>query len=236
MSDQNPNDNQNEREEPIVNDKRRIDPETGKVRGEGSAAADAEVESDASGTDSAPAGDEAAEDLPTISEDDLNSLLEEAMQASTASDSQGDAEPEPANEEEHSYLTDLKRVQAEYANFRRRTEREKEELAALSTAKAAKQLLPVLDDLDRADAAGDLPEGSSFQVIASKLRAAIERLGVVRYGEKGEPFDPQQHEAIAQLPNPEVTEATIADVVEVGYRIGDREIRAAKVAVFVPAS
>lgn len=233
MSDQNPNDNQNEREEPIVHDKRRIDPETGKVREQGSAADGGEADAE----------DLAAEDLPTISEDDLNSLLEEAMQASTASDSQGDdadAQPEesaePASDEEHSYLADLKRVQAEYANFRRRTEREKEELADVATAKVAKQLLPVLDDLDRADAAGDLPEGSSVQVIASKLRAAIERLGIVRYGEKGEPFDPQQHEAIAQLPNPEVTEATIADVVEVGYRIGDREIRAAKVAVFVPAS
>lgn len=233
MSDQNPNENQNEHEEPIVNDKRRIDPETGKVREQGS---------DADGGE-ADAENLAAKDLPTISEDDLNSLLEEAMQASTASDSQGDeadAQPdepaEGASDEEHSYLTDLKRVQAEYANFRRRTEREKEELAAVSTAKVMKQLLPVLDDLDRADAAGDLPEGSSFKVIASKLRAAIERLGILRYGEKGEPFDPQQHEAIAQLPNPEVTEATIADVVEVGYRIGDREIRAAKVAVFVPAS
>jgi molecular chaperone GrpE len=227
MGDENPNDNQNEREEPIVNDKRRIDPTTGKVRGQGSA-------------------EETGEELPTISEEELNTLLEVAMSASAASDSkpaadQADdaevvADEEAVQDDPHGYLADLKRVQAEYANFRRRTEREKEELAALATAKAAKQLLPVLDDLDRADAAGDLPEGSPFQVIASKLRASVERLGVERYGEKGEPFDPQRHEAIAQLPNPEVTEATIADVVEVGYRIGDREIRAAKVAVFVPGA
>ena len=142
----------------------------------------------------------------------------------------------PAEDAANPYLDDLRRVQAEYANYRRRTEREKEELAAHSTAKAVKQLLPVLDDLGRARTAGDLEEGTAMRVIADKLVAAIERLGVEQYGAKGEPFDPKHHEAIAQIPNPEVEVETIADVVEAGYRIGEIELRPAKVAVFVPAA
>lgn len=226
MTEQTPNDNQNPNQEPIVHDKRRIDPETGKVR-------DREV------SDS-----ETEADRPTLSEEDLSSLLNEAMKASAASDtapgtdSEGNSaeQSDAANEVENPYLTDLKRVQAEYANYRRRTEQEKEEIADAATAAIALQLLPVLDDLDRAQDAGDLPEGSPLQVIASKLRGSFERLKVERYGEQGEVFDPRIHEAIAQLPNAEVKESVIADVVEVGYKIGDREIRAAKVAVFVPES
>ena len=73
-------------------------------------------------------------------------------------------------------------------------------------------------------------------VIANKLRTAVERLGLTAYGEAGEAFDPQRYEAIAQLPNPSVTTDTVADVVERGYTVGDRVVRVAKAAVFVPAS
>jgi molecular chaperone GrpE len=70
--------------------------------------------------------------------------------------------------------------------------------------------------------------------VAQKLRSGAEKLGVVAFGEKGEKFDPEHHDALVQTPSADVTEATIADVVEKGYRIGERMLRPAKVAVFVP--
>lgn len=179
----------------------------------------------------APAADN-ADDLPTISEDDLRDLLNEAM---TPPATDGD-EPTEAAETESEHLEDLRRVTAEYANYRRRTEREKAELRSHATASLVKQLLPVVDDLGRAKQAGDLEEGSAMRVIADKLLGIIERMGVEAYGATGETFDPTIHEAIAQLPNPEVEVETIADVVELGYRIGEIELRPAKVAVLVPAS
>ena len=136
---------------------------------------------------------------------------------------------------EHALLNDLKRLTAEYANYRRRTEEQRHVEIARAKGEAAKGLLPVLDDLDRAQQHGDLTEGSAFAVIAEKVRAVVERLGVTAYGEKGEEFDPQQHEAIFQQPTAGATTSTILDVVEVGYRLGDVELRPAKVVVAVPA-
>lgn len=136
--------------------------------------------------------------------------------------------------EEHDLVLDLKRVQAEYANYRRRTEEQREVEIARAKGSVAKGMLPVLDDLDRAEKHGDLEEGTPLAAIADKIRTVVARLGVERYGEAGEAFDPQQHEAIFQAPTPGTTEATILEVVEVGYRLGDLELRPAKVVVAVP--
>lgn len=136
---------------------------------------------------------------------------------------------------ESTLLNDLKRLQAEYANYRRRTEEQRQIEADRAKGEAAKGLIPVLDDLDRAAQHGDLVEGTPFAVIADKVRVAVERLGVISYGEKGEEFDPQRHEAIFQQPTPGVTKTTVLEVVEVGYRLGDIELRPAKVVVAVPA-
>lgn len=136
---------------------------------------------------------------------------------------------------ESALLTDLKRLQAEYANYRRRTEEQRHVEIARAKGEVAKGLLPVLDDLDRAAAHGDLAEGTPFFVIGEKVRAVVERLGVVAYGEAGEEFDPQHHEAIFQQPTPGAEKSTILEVVEVGYRLGDVELRPAKVVVAVPA-
>lgn len=136
---------------------------------------------------------------------------------------------------ESALLNDLKRLQAEYANYRRRTEDQREREIERARGEAVKGLLPVLDDLDRATKHGDLVEGTPFAAIGDKVRAVAEKLGVVSYGEAGEAFDPQQHEAIFQAPTPGVTEATILEVVEVGYRLGSVELRPAKVVVAVPA-
>lgn len=136
---------------------------------------------------------------------------------------------------ESALLNDLKRLQAEYANYRRRTEEQREVEIERAKGAVAKGLLPVLDDLDRADKHGDLEEGTPFAAIAEKLRGVAERMGMSTYGEAGEAFDPQQHEAIFQAPTPGVTEATILEVVEPGYRLGTVELRPAKVVVAVPA-
>jgi molecular chaperone GrpE len=136
---------------------------------------------------------------------------------------------------ESALLTDLKRLQAEYANYRRRTEEQREREIERAKGEAVKGLLPVMDDLDRAEKHGDLVEGTPFSAIGEKVRAVAERLGVTSYGTAGEAFDPQQHEAIFQAPTPGVTEPTILEVVEVGYRLGSVELRPAKVVVAVPA-
>ncbi|MCK2030399.1 MULTISPECIES: nucleotide exchange factor GrpE [Microbacterium] len=136
---------------------------------------------------------------------------------------------------ESTLLNDLKRLQAEYANYRRRTEESRQVEIERAKGEAVKGLIPVLDDLDRASQHGDLVDGTPFAVIAEKVRAVVERLGVVSYGEKGEEFDPQRHEAIFQQPTPGVDKTTILEVVEVGYRLGDVELRPAKVVVAVPA-
>lgn len=210
--------NPNENDEPIIRDKRRIDPVTGKVRGDGAA-----------GADSAPA--EPGSGGPTLSDEDLAGLLngDGAEHAPTEA-----AAADRALAEER--LHDLQRLTAEYANYRRRTDQEKEQARDRITADVLRSLLPVLDDFDRAAKHGDLPEGGAIATIVGKLDGILEKQGLEAYGEVGEPFDPKVHEAIAQLPNPDVDRETVADVVERGYRVGDRIVRVAKVAVFVPAS
>lgn len=126
------------------------------------------------------------------------------------------------------------RAEAELENFRRRVERDRQANREAIIAEVVRSLLPVLDDLDRAGVHGDLKEGSAFGLVAQKLRGSVERLGVRRVGEKGEVFDPALHEALMQLPDGELTEETVVDVIEPGYALGDRLIRAAKVAVGVP--
>jgi molecular chaperone GrpE len=136
---------------------------------------------------------------------------------------------------ESALLGDLKRLQAEYANYRRRTEEQREVEIERAKGSVAKGLLPVLDDLDRAAKHGDLVDGTPFAAIAEKLRGVAERMGLETYGVAGEVFDPQRHEAIFQQPTPGATETTVIDVVEVGYRLGSVELRPAKVVVAVPA-
>jgi len=131
-------------------------------------------------------------------------------------------------------LADLQRVTAEYANYRKRTEANREVERERAAMEAAKALLPVLDDLDRAQKHGDLEGEGAFPTIATKLRSAAERLGLRAFGTVGDPFDHNIHEAIFQQPSPDVQVETVADVVETGYTIGSTLVRAAKVVVSVP--
>ncbi|CAN5282093.1 hypothetical protein BH09ACT3_BH09ACT3_11870 [soil metagenome] len=148
----------------------------------------------------------------------------------------GEATAEAASivDQESELLGDLKRVQAEFVNYRKRVDRDRETGRELAIAEVVKSLLPVLDDLDRAEAHGDLEEGPML-VIAQKLRASMEKFGLTTVGEKGDVFDPHLHEALVQVPSPDVTVNTVADVVARGYLLGERLLRPAKVAVSVPA-
>jgi molecular chaperone GrpE len=161
--------------------------------------------------------------------------VDDILNAEQSSDAKTADEAEGALAEEHPYLEDLRRLSAEYANYRKRTEANAQLEKQRAVAAAVTPLLTVLDDLDRAEQHGDLVEGSAFATIAQKIRGTMERLGVESYGEKGEPFDPQLHEAIAQVPVPGTEQQTVLDVIERGYRVGDVELRPAKVAVAVGA-
>ncbi|WP_336659822.1 nucleotide exchange factor GrpE [Leucobacter sp. USHLN153] len=160
----------------------------------------------------------------------------EQSDAARAGEGQGAAAGNDAeSDSDNPYLEDLRRLSAEYANYRKRTEANAERDKQRAIAAAVLSMLPVLDDLDRAEKHGDLTEGSAFAAIAQKIRGTFERLGVEGFGEQGELFDPQLHEAIAQVPVPGTEQQTVLDVVERGYRIGDVELRPAKVAVAVGA-
>ncbi|WP_309066883.1 nucleotide exchange factor GrpE [Microbacterium sp.] len=201
--------------------------------GAGSDAAASGPEPQVNPDSSEAAAAEGSDDDLTV-EDILNAAPADGgpVEDATTPDSNPDAGIADA---ENALLNDLKRLQAEYANYRRRTEEQRHIEIARAKGEAAKGLIPVLDDLDRAQQHGDLAEGSAFAAIAEKVRTVVERLGVVAYGEKGEEFDPQHHEAIFQQPTPGATTSTILEVVEVGYRLGDVELRPAKVVVAVPA-
>ncbi len=128
---------------------------------------------------------------------------------------------------------DMLRAQAELVNFRRRVERDREANREAVVAEVIRSLLPALDDLARAERHGDLAEGP-MTVIAQKIRGGLDKFGLTQIGAKGDVFDPSKHDALVQLPSAEVTVNTVADVIEPGYTIGDRVIRAAKVAVHTP--
>ncbi|WP_255513398.1 nucleotide exchange factor GrpE [Homoserinibacter sp. GY 40078] len=200
--------NDRDDEEPKVHDKRRIDPETGEPREQTPAPA-----ADAPADDKAPEGGDDG-----LSDDDLALLA--------------DAERDLVAE----YREIAARAQADLKNFRTRVERDRAANREAVIAEVIRSLLPVIDDLDRADAHGDLVEGAPLMLVSQKLRAGFERYGLRRVGEVGEPFDPNFHEAVVQVPEEGAEGETVKDIIQTGYALGDRLIRAAKVAVSVPAS
>lgn len=213
-------------DEPRVTDKRRIDPETGQAR---------------PAAPSGAAGEPGAQKIHRkgIDEDghigDADRALLDEEAARLNADAGGAAAAlQQAEQESAERLADLQRATAEFANYRMRVERDREANAELARADAITKLLPVLDDLDLAEAHGDLQAGP-MALIAQKLRTALAGLGLERVGEVGEPFDTAIHEAIAQVPTPGVDGMQVLDVVTVGYKVGDRLVRPAKVAVAVPA-
>jgi molecular chaperone GrpE len=127
---------------------------------------------------------------------------------------------------------DLQRLQAEYVNYRRRVDRDRAVSAQAGIAKAATELLPVLDDIARADQHGELTGG--FKAVADSLTRAMERMGITSFGEVGEPFDPTHHEALMFTQSSDVDEPTATAILQPGYRLGERILRPARVAVTAP--
>ncbi len=150
-------------------------------------------------------------------------------------------EPESASSEtdlidrELEIFQDLQRLQADFVNYRARVERDRGAERQAAIAEAIRAFLPALDDLTRAQQHGDLQDGTPMAAIATKLKNAGDKFGLVSFGAKGDKFDPELHDALVQTPNAGVSQAEVADVIELGYRIGERMLRPAKVAVFVPA-
>ncbi|MFF1839285.1 nucleotide exchange factor GrpE [Streptomyces sp. NPDC058231] len=127
---------------------------------------------------------------------------------------------------------DLQRLQAEYQNYRRRVERDRVTVKEIAVAGLLSELLPVLDDVGRAREHGELVGG--FKSVAESLETTVAKLGLQQFGKEGEPFDPTIHEALMHSYAPDVTETTCVAILQPGYRIGERTIRPARVAVAEP--
>ncbi|WP_375478077.1 nucleotide exchange factor GrpE [uncultured Jatrophihabitans sp.] len=129
---------------------------------------------------------------------------------------------------------DLQRVSAEYANYRKRAERDRLAAGELAIGRALAELLPVVDDLDRAEAHGDLT--GPLKAVADKLEAAFAKLGLVAFGEVGDPFDPALHEAVMHDESDDVALPTCTTVLRPGYKHHERLLRPAMVGVTDPAT
>jgi molecular chaperone GrpE len=124
---------------------------------------------------------------------------------------------------------DLQRLQAEYANYRKRIYRDRDVVITAAKAAVATELLAVLDDIERAEQHGDLT--GAFKSVADKLVATLQRVGLEPFGHDGEAFDPSVHEAVQHTTSPDVSGPTVTAVLRRGYKFGDRLVRAALVAV-----
>jgi len=127
---------------------------------------------------------------------------------------------------------DLQRVSAEYANYRKRVERDRLVVREQALANVLVALIPVLDDIGRAREHGELAGG--FKSVAESLESIVTKLGLVSFGTEGEPFDPTVHEALTHSYSTEVTEPTAVQIWQPGYKVGERVIRPARVAVAEP--
>lgn len=137
-----------------------------------------------------------------------------------------------AKKEAAEYLEALQRERAEFVNFRNRAKKDQETFRQHGIIDVLTALLPALDDIDRIREHSEMDD--SFTAVANKIDKTFEKFGVEKFGEKGETFDPTKHEAVLHKPDAEATEEVVDTVVEAGYRIGDRVIRAARVVVASP--
>jgi molecular chaperone GrpE len=169
---------------------------------------------------------------PTSTEDGEPSLADEATE-SNAEDLLESLLSDIERNLVEEYKDRAARAEAELANFRSRVERDRAANRDAVIAEVIRALLPAMDDLERADSHGDLT-GSPLEIVAQKIRGGFDRFGLATVGVVGEAFDPNRHAAIAQIPTAGATSETVADVIEVGYILGDRLLRPAKVAVAAP--
>ncbi|MFJ6721459.1 MULTISPECIES: nucleotide exchange factor GrpE [unclassified Streptomyces] len=187
-------------------------PEVPTGAGADDAAAEPKAADSSKEDEAAPAGDAAAETLGKET-----ALVAQLDQARTALGER---------------TADLQRLQAEYQNYRRRVERDRIAVKEIAVASLLTELLPTLDDIGRAREHGELVGG--FKSVAESLETAAAKMGLQQFGKEGEPFDPTVHEALMHSYAPDVTETTCVAILQPGYRIGERTIRPARVAVAEP--
>jgi molecular chaperone GrpE len=208
-------DNRNhEPEEPVIRDRRRLDPVTGQVR-----------HPETPGEQSPGGPGAGTDEMPP-------DPFDAAMEAELAGVESLAVELDQARKDANERLEDLRRLQAEYINYRRRVERDREAVRDTAVANALAELLPILDDIGRARDHGDL--SGPFKVVGEGLEQAVAKLGLVKYGEEGERFDPTQHDALMHEYSDEVDEPTCVRILMPGYRFGERIVRPARVAVAEP--
>jgi molecular chaperone GrpE len=129
---------------------------------------------------------------------------------------------------------DLQRLQAEYANYRKRVERDRAVAHESAIGAVLTELLALLDDVDRAEQHGELTGG--FKAVADQLNSITSRIGLEKYGTAGEAFDPQIHEALMHDESADVAVATATKILQPGYKYKERILRPARVAVTDPAA
>jgi len=201
---------ESEQQGPVVRDRRRIDPVTGEVRApQGTAPAGGGSDTKAGPADAEPAHGEAAPVEPAATT--RIAELEQEVQER---------------------LEDLRRLQAEYVNYKRRVDRDREVVRHQAVSQVLTALLPVLDDVGRAREHGELDGG--FKAVADALESVLAKQGLERYGEPGDPFDPRIHEALMHQYSDEVDGPTCLAILQPGYRHGDRILRPTRVAVAEP--
>ena len=130
--------------------------------------------------------------------------------------------------------SDLQRLQAEYANYRKRIERDRMVAHEMAIAAVLTELLALLDDVDRAEAHGELSGG--FKAVADQLNAITTRIGLEKFGTEGAVFDPQIHEALMHESSADVAVATATKILQPGYKYKERILRPARVSVTDPTS
>ena len=191
----------------------------------------AAANTDAANTDAAAEESQATDDESNArkSEENDNSANKQSGEEDDSLTPLGKAKKEAAD-----YLEALQRERAEFINFRNRAAKEQDRFRQHGITDVLTALLPALDDIDRIREHGAMDD--SFKAVAAKLDKAFEKFGVEKFGEKGEDFDPTKHDAILHKPDANATKETVDVVVESGYRIGDRVIRAARVVVASPSN
>ena len=211
-------------------------PDMDNLSGQAAPAAGASQESQNNGDSAASATSDSADSAATAA----NAASSESQENGDAADGatqDGEDTLTPlgqAKKEAAEYLEALQRERAEFINFRNRSQKEQERFRQHGIIDVLTALLPALDDIDRIREHSEMDE--SFKAVSAKIDKAFEKFGVEKFGEKGEEFDPTKHEAILHKPDPQAEKETVDTVVEAGYRIGDRVIRAARVVVASPQS
>ncbi len=167
-------------------------------------------------------------------EERIEDMIEEGAPLAPGEESADEEAPAaPSLEQQLAERTlDLQRLQAEYLNYKRRVERDRELVRENASYSVLSALLPVLDNIDRAREHDEVHGG--FKAVADTLERVVAGLGLTKFGEKGDEFDPKLHEALMHGHSPDVATTTCDQIAEAGYRIGDRVVRAAKVTVLDP--